>query len=57
LKLSAPKPATFWVAVVVVLIGVLARLVASAAVPSIASWGIVVLGFIILAAGNLVEGL
>lgn len=57
MKLSAPKPATFWAAVVVVVIGVLARFVASAVVPSLVSWIIVVVGFVILAAGNLVESL
>lgn len=57
MKLSAPKQITFWVAVVVVLIGVIARLVASATVPGLVSWIIVVLGFVILAAGNLVESL
>ncbi len=56
MKLSAPKQVTFWVAVVVALIGLISGLVAIPVLSGFALW-IVVLGFVILAAGNLLEGL
>ncbi len=56
MQLSAPKQITFWVAVVVAVIGLIASFVAIPFLSTYAFW-IVVLGFIILAAGNLMEGL
>jgi hypothetical protein len=56
MTLSAPKQITFWVAVVVALIGLIASLVAIPVLSGFALW-IVVLGFVILAAGNLLQGL
>jgi hypothetical protein len=56
MKLSAPKQITFWVAVVVALIGLIASFVTIPFLSGFALW-IVVLGFVILAAGNLLEGL
>ncbi len=56
MKLSAPKQATFWVAVVIGLIGLLAGLVPIPVLSPLAFW-VVVLGFVILALGNLLEGL
>ncbi len=56
MQLSAPKQVTFWVAVVVAVIGLIASFVAIPFLSTYALW-IVVLGFIILAAGNVMEGL
>ncbi len=56
MKLSAPKQITFWVAVVVALIGLLASFVSIPLLSAYALW-IVVLGFVVLGAGNLVEGI
>jgi general stress protein CsbA len=56
MKLSAPKQITFWVAIVVGVIGLIASLVTIHYLSDFALW-IVVLGFVILAAGNLLEGL
>ncbi|MGD0173177.1 MAG: hypothetical protein ABSC61_01890 [Anaerolineales bacterium] len=56
MKLSAPKQITFWVAVVVAVVGVIASLVTIPVLSGIALW-IVVIAFVILALGNLVEGL
>ena len=56
MTLSAPKQITFWVAVVVAVIGLIASFVAIPFLSGYALW-IVVLGFIILAAGNMMEGL
>ncbi len=55
MKLSAPKQITFWVAVVVSLIGLIASFVAIPFLSGFALW-IVVLGFVILVAGNVLEG-
>lgn len=56
MRLSAPKVVTFWVAVVIGLIGLLAALVPIPVVSPFAFW-VVVVGFVILALGNLLEGL
>ena len=56
MNISAPKQITFWIAVVVAVIGLLASLVTIPFFSGIALW-LVVIGFVILAAGNLVEGL
>lgn len=55
MKLSAPKQVTFWIAVIVAALGVLAQLVTIPVLSGIAFW-LVVIGFIILAAGTLFEG-
>ena len=55
MKLSAPKQITFWVAVVVGVIGLLASFVAIPVLSGYAFW-IVVLGFVILVLGNVLEG-
>ena len=55
MKLSAPRQITFWIAVIVALVGVIASLVTIPVLSGFAFW-IVVLGFIILAVGNLMEG-
>lgn len=56
MNISAPKQITFWIAVVVAVLGLLAGLVTIPFLSGIAFW-LVVIGFLILAAGNLVEGL
>ncbi len=56
MNLSAPKQLTFWIAVVVALIGNVVSFLSLGVLSTYALW-IVVLGFIILAVGNLVEGL
>ncbi len=56
MKLSAPKQITFWIAVVIAVLGILAKLVTIPVLSGFAGW-LVVIGFIVLAAGNLVEGL
>ena len=56
MNLSAPKQLTFWIAVVVAVVGLIASLVTIPVLSGFALW-LVVIGFIILAAGNLLEGL
>jgi hypothetical protein len=56
MQLSAPKQITFWIAVVVAVIGLIASFVTIPILSGFALW-IVVLGFVILAAGNVLQGL
>jgi threonine/homoserine/homoserine lactone efflux protein len=56
LKLSEPKVVTFWIAVVLALLGVLASQGIISGLASYAFW-LVVAGFILLALGNLVKDL
>lgn len=56
MQLSAPKQVTFWIAVVVAVIGLLAYLITIPGLSGLAFW-LVVIGFIILAAANMLEGL
>ncbi|MDD5467079.1 MAG: hypothetical protein PHS96_04675 [Anaerolineales bacterium] len=56
MKLSAPKQVTFWIAVIVGVLGILAGLITIPGLSGFAFW-LVVIGFIILAFGNLMEGL
>ncbi len=55
MKLSAPKQLTFWIAVILAVLGVLATLVTIPVLSGFAFW-LVVIGFIVLAVGNLIEG-
>jgi hypothetical protein len=55
-RLSAPKVITFWIAVLLALIGVIAVLAPIATLAGYALW-LVVAGFVLLALGNLLEGL
>lgn len=55
MKLSPPKHITFWIAVIVALLGVLASFVTIPVLSGFSFW-LVVIGFVILAAGNLIEG-
>ncbi len=56
MKLSAPKEITFWIAVILAALGVLA---AQGVIPPLSSYAfwLVVAGFIVLALGNLVKGM
>ena len=56
MELSAPKQITFWIAVVLAVLGVLGSLVPSLGLAGFAFW-LVVIGFVLLAAANLFEGL
>jgi hypothetical protein len=56
MNISAPKQLTFWIAVIVAALGVLASLLTIPVLSGFAFW-LVVIGFIILAAGNLMEGM
>jgi hypothetical protein len=56
MKLSAPRQITFWIAVVVAVLGVLAGLVTIPVLSGIAFW-LVVIAFVILVVGNLAEGI
>ena len=55
-RLSAPKVITFWIAVLLALLGVIAVLAPIASLAGYALW-LVVAGFVLLALGNLLEGL
>ncbi len=55
MNISAPKQITFWIAVIVAVIGLISYLVTIPVLSGLAFW-LVLLGFIILAAGNLFEG-
>ena len=55
MKLSAPKVVTFWIAVILAALGLLATLVTIPVLSGFAFW-LVVIGFIVLAVGNLIEG-
>lgn len=55
-KLNRPKAITFWIAVILVVIGVLAALGTIPALAAYAFW-MVVAGFVLLAFGNLLKGL
>lgn len=56
MNISPPKQITFWIAVIVAVIGLISFLVTIPVLSGLAFW-LVLLGFIILAAGNLFEGL
>ena len=56
MNLSAPKNVTFWIAVVVAVVGLLASLVSIPVLSGLSFW-LVVIGFVILALGNLLQGL
>ncbi len=56
MKLQKPKVLTFWVAVALVVLGIIAQLVTIPVLSGIAFW-LVVIGFVILVLGNLITGL
>jgi len=55
MNLNEPKVITFWIAVVVAVVAVLAAIVTIPVLSGIAFW-LLLLAFIILAAGNLLKG-
>lgn len=55
MRLSAPKQVTFWIAVIIAILGVIASLVEIPVLSGLAIW-LVVVAFIVLAAGNVLEG-
>jgi uncharacterized membrane protein len=55
MNLSEPKTTTFWIAVVLAVLGVLAAIVKIPVLSGIAIW-LVVAGFVVLALGNLMKG-
>ena len=56
MNLSEPKQITFWIAVVVAVVALLAQLITIPVLSGLAFW-LLLIAFIILAAGNLMEGL
>ncbi len=56
LRLNPPKVVTFWIAVLLVAIGVIAVVAPIASLVGYSLW-LVVAGFVLLALGNLLEGL
>ncbi len=56
MKLNAPKNITWWISLILVVLGVLAKLVPIAALFPYAFW-LVVIGFILLLLGTMVKGL
>ena len=55
MKLSAPKAFTFWIAVALAGLGLLAVVFSITALDPYAFW-LVVVGFVVLALGNLIKG-
>ena len=56
MRLNAPKVITFWIATLLALLGVIAVLAPIASLVGYALW-LVVAGFVLLALGNVFEGL
>lgn len=56
MKIQKPKVVTFWVAVLLAVLGVLGALVTIPVISGIAFW-LVVVGFVVLMLGNLLTGL
>ena len=56
MKLSAPKNVTFYVAIALFAVGILAKFIQLGFLTSISFW-LVVLGFVVLAAANLLPDL
>jgi threonine/homoserine/homoserine lactone efflux protein len=56
MKLSEPKVVTFWIAVILVIVGILASLGSLPGLSGYAFW-LVVAGFVVLALGNLLKDL
>jgi len=56
MQLSAPKQITWWIAVVVGVLGILATLVTIPVLSGFAFW-LVVIGFLLLAVATAIEGL
>lgn len=55
MKLSEPKQITFWIAVILAVLGILAELLTIPGLSGFAFW-LVVIGFIVLFLGNILKG-
>lgn len=56
MRLSAPKQVTFLIAIILAILAVVANLVVIPAISGFAFW-ILVIAFIVLAVGNMVDGI
>jgi threonine/homoserine/homoserine lactone efflux protein len=56
MKLSAPKQITFWIAVVIAVLGVVLKLVSVPALSGYPGW-LLLIAFVLLALGNLIKDL
>ncbi|MBN1219113.1 MAG: hypothetical protein JXM69_09295 [Anaerolineae bacterium] len=56
MQLSAPKQITWWIAVIVAVVGLIAALVTIPVLSGIAFW-LVVIGFVVLLLGTIVSGM
>jgi hypothetical protein len=56
MNLSAPKQVTFWIAVVLAVLSVVFKIVPSLNSMGVAGW-LALIAFLVLAAGNVFEGL
>jgi hypothetical protein len=56
MKLKAPKQITFWIAIAIAVVGIIAKLVNIPILAVYPGW-LAVLAFVVLAAGNLIKGL
>ena len=57
MKPSAPKMITWWISVILVVIGILGKLKTIPGISADMSFWLVVIGFVLLAIANLVKGL
>lgn len=55
MKLSPPKHVTFYIAVILAVLGIIGSFVSIPVLSGLAFW-LVVAGFVVLAAGNLIDG-
>lgn len=56
MNLSAPKQLTFWIALILAVLGILGEFITIPLATDYSFW-LVVVGFVVLAAGNMAEGL
>jgi hypothetical protein len=56
MKLTPPKHITFWIAVIVAILGIIANFVTIPVLSGFSFW-LVVIAFVILALGNMIDGL
>jgi membrane protein YdbS with pleckstrin-like domain len=56
MKLKAPKQITFWIAVAIAVVGIIAKIVIIPVLTEYAGW-LVLLALVVLAAGDLIKGL
>jgi hypothetical protein len=56
MRLNAPKSITFWISVILAAVGFIAYFLLPSLVPTMISFLLVVIGFILLALGNTLKG-